>query len=93
MLNIAICDDSKEFLEQIRLLLDCWKDNSRPFLCHTFDNGDSLISAHSKIPFDVILLDVVMPLLNGIETARAIRKIDSNPELFMMIHLTTTKAA
>lgn len=84
MLNIAICDDSKEFLEQIRLLLDCWKDNSRPFLCHTFDNGDSLISAHSKIPFDVILLDVVMPLLNGIETARAIRKIDSNVKIVFL---------
>ena len=83
MLNIAICDDSKEFLDQIRLLLDCWKDSSQPFLCHTFDNGDSLISAHSQMPFDVILLDVMLPKLTGFEVCQQIREFSSVPIIML----------
>ena len=38
-------------------------------LCR-FTNGDDLIMAHQQQCMDLILLDVVMPLLNGIDTAR-----------------------
>lgn len=39
----------------------------------TYDNGDDLIAAHTDECMDLILLDVIMPLLNGIDTAAELR--------------------
>lgn len=76
MLKIAICDDNITFLTQIRISLEQWNRHSEPMLISTFSDGDSLIHAHSAAPFDIIFLDVVMPLLNGISTAWEIRETD-----------------
>ena len=77
MLRIAICDDMLSFLHQIQDYLTHW-DNQPDELCvDTFREADSLLVAHQHTPYDIILLDVVMPLLNGIDAAREIRQADS----------------
>jgi DNA-binding LytR/AlgR family response regulator len=52
-----------------------------------FEDGDSLLSAHAAFPFDIILLDIMMPLLNGIETARELREKDTTVKI---VFLTST---
>lgn len=76
MLRVAICDDMAEFLQSARALVAQWENGPDDLQVELFEDGDALINAHNAKPFDIILLDVVMPLLNGIDTAAEIRKKD-----------------
>lgn len=78
MIKIAICDDNILELEKEVILVNRWADkNHIKIEVKTFDNGDSLINEQKSNPADLILLDIMMPLLNGMETAKELRKIDS----------------
>ena len=81
MLKIAICDDNPTFLQQISEYVHQWNEGAQIV---TFSDGDTLISAHNKSPFDVLLLDVVMPLINGIEIAKEIRTNDSGVHIVFL---------
>lgn len=84
MLRIAICDDQADFTNHIVELLNEWPSKPINMVCETFDNGDELLSSHKSAAFDIILLDVIMPMLNGIETAREIRSIDKNTKIVFL---------
>ena len=87
MLRIAICDDLQVFLKHIKKILTAWEDRPDDMCVETFEDADSLLVAHSSKPFDIILLDVIMPLLNGIEAAREIRQHDKSVKI---VFLTTS---
>lgn len=84
MLRIAICDDCPEFLDQIETSLTLWpnKPNDLKYECYT--EGVALLNRHREAPFDIILIDVVMPLLNGIETARELRMQDKGAKIVFL---------
>ena len=84
MLRIAICDDSADFIQQIIEIINRWQAKPLNTVCTAFDNGDELTSAHKSAPFDIILLDAIMPMLNGIETAREIRRMDKNVKIVFL---------
>ncbi len=84
MLKIAVCDDSTEFLSTIKENIRNWEGLPEDALIQTFENGDSLVSAHSSENFDFIFLDVVMPFVNGIETAREIRSFDKKVKIVFL---------
>lgn len=73
-MKIAICDDVKEFVDALCPLLEQWAErNSINLTLYCFTNGDDLIAAHRNKCMDLIILDVIMPLLNGMDTARELR--------------------
>jgi len=84
MLGIASCDDMPEFLQKTSGLICGWQNRPEFFSLETFSDGDSLIAAHAGKPFDILFLDVVMPLLNGIETAREIRQTDRSVKIVLL---------
>lgn len=84
MLRLAICDDMSDFLISTKEHLEHWKDRPGKLVIELFTNGDSLIESHIAKPFDIILLDVIMPLLNGIETAAEIRKHDKSVKIVFL---------
>jgi len=84
MFRIAICDDSRDFVRQLENLIDLWPSKPANTVFHCFLNGEDLISAHSTSPFDVILLDIVIPLSNGIEIAREIRQYDKTVKIVFL---------
>ena len=84
MIRIGICDDSAAFLQQTKFIIDHWDNAPCRISAKIFENGDALILAHSKIPFDIILLDVVMPLQNGIEVAGKLREKDKNVKIVFL---------
>ena len=84
MIRIAICDDSAAFLQQTKFMLDHWDSCPAPLETELFSDGDALLQSHARMPFDIILLDVVMPLLDGIETARELREKDKNVRLVFL---------
>ena len=73
MFEIVICDDDNSVLEQTRQLIDNWADSiSVPVTVKTTDNGDMLLSYCSRSNPDVIILDIMMPFLNGMDAAKEI---------------------
>lgn len=75
-MNIAICDDEILFTRELSSLLTHWaKKNDFSLTLYPYSNGDDLLTALRTIPVDLIFLDIIMPLLNGIDTAREIRSM------------------
>ncbi len=78
MLRIAVCDDSRDFLQKAAELIEKWSEQSRiPTEIYRFDNGDALITENVSVRMDIIFLDIIMPLQNGIDTARELRQSDN----------------
>lgn len=74
MLKIGICDDSKIFLICAEKLIRKWSDERRiPVKIYPFNNGDKLVAANTEERLDIIFLDIIMPLLNGVDAARELR--------------------
>lgn len=78
-MKIAVCDDELAFLQELCTYLNQY---SEEYNCkveyHTFTNPFELITQIEKgIRYDVILLDVFMPGINGIQCAKDIRTFDS----------------
>lgn len=84
MLRIAICDDMAETRQHIASLVEQWPGAADGLRIECFSDGDLLITAHRKNPFDIILLDVVMPLINGIDTARELRQEDKTAKIVFL---------
>src|SRR6266702_4248601 len=73
-LRIVIADDHTLMTEGLRRLLE-----SEFEIVGTAATGRQLISVLDQTPADVVVLDIAMPELNGIEAARIISK--SHPHL------------
>lgn len=85
MIRIAICDDSQAFLQQTKFMIQHWDSPAaRNISVEIFEDGDTLLLAHAKFPFDIIFLDIVMPLLNGIEAARELREKDTTVKIVFL---------
>lgn len=84
-MKIAICDDDPQVLIQTEQSVREWaQDQNLPVEPATFDNGDSLLDAFHNKEFDVLLLDIMMPLFNGMELAHAIRDIDTSAKIIFL---------
>ena len=85
MIRLAICDDADDFLQQTKNLIDQWEGTcAATVTTELFQDGDALLAAHKKNPFDIILLDVVMPMLSGIDTARELREKDKSVKIVFL---------
>ena len=84
-MRIAICDDEKLFLDRLNSLIKKWADERGLNVeIHAFSNGDDLLRVHDHECMDLIILDIIMPLLNGLDTARELRLHDKNvPVIFL----------
>jgi len=80
VIKIAICDDDKIIRDELTTITrDYFTKSNRTILCKEFESGERLLKA--KIKFDIIFLDIEMPVLNGIETAKKLRNWDVNSKI------------
>lgn len=84
-MKIAVCDDEVEFLNSACSMILKWAEKYDIHVkLYRFDNGDDLINIHKKECMDIIFLDIVMPLFNGIDTAKELRSENHNvPIVFL----------
>lgn len=82
LINVALIDDENLFRKGLKLLLNDLEGIS--FVAE-YSNGQEFIDAlrTTKIKIDIIFLDLQMPILNGIETARILAK--EFPEIRVII--------
>jgi DNA-binding LytR/AlgR family response regulator len=78
MLSIAICEDDKEQQQYLEKQIEDFNIlESMEIL--KYDSGTELIRAYEKaLRFSIILLDMRMSGLDGIQTAEIVRKYDKN---------------
>jgi len=86
MLRIAVCDDMPQFLTDTKALAEQWKNKPDDMTVSLFQDADALLEVHAAYPFDIIFLDVVMPLLNGIQAAGEIRRKDKIVKIVFLSH-------
>lgn len=78
-MRIAVCDDDVKFLQELSALLKFYgEENHCEIEYKIYTNPFELVTQIEKgVHYDVILLDVVMPGINGIQCARDIRMFDT----------------
>lgn len=85
MLRIAICDDEEICLNDTKNMLENWSvATSSRLEIDCFNNGDSLLRESDASRYDIIFLDIVMPLLDGMDTAKELRARDKNVKIIFL---------
>lgn len=78
MYRILVCDDEVKIRETFRDYL-----SAKGFEVVTAADGREAVQRVGKDQFDLIILDVMMPVMNGIEACKCIRKQSNVPVLFL----------
>lgn len=87
--RVLLADDHRIVAEGLRGLLEPDFE-----LVGIVEDGRALLTATDKLQPDVIVADISMPLLNGIEAARQIRLTNRNVKIvFLTMHPDVTYAA
>ncbi len=72
-MRIAVCDDEEKFRVQARDMIDKLA-GSMDVIVDAYSDGNKLLTAHDKNPYDVFFLDIEMPAMDGITLAKKIRE-------------------
>jgi len=87
--RVLLADDHKIVLEGLKSLLGGEFD-----VVGSVEDGRALVDQAATLHPDVIVADISMPQLNGIEAARQIKKADKNIKIvFLTMHPDATYAA
>jgi DNA-binding NtrC family response regulator len=78
-MHILLVDDEAEFLELMTKRLD-----RRNFQVSTAANGADALKLLAGTPVDVVVLDVRMPGMDGIETLKHIKKLTPATEVILL---------
>lgn len=88
MYHIAIVEDEKDFSEQLQaFLLQYGKEQEMEFQISVFFDGAEILEQYEENKYDVILLDIEMPKINGMETAEKIREMDEDVVLMFITNM------
>jgi DNA-binding LytR/AlgR family response regulator len=86
--KIAICDDDNLELEKIKNIVEEFiisKQSEYQITVTAFTNGDELLRYINKHGgFDLLILDIIMPGMNGIELATEIREKSDNCKIIFL---------
>ena len=77
--RILIVDDEPKILQLFSRILE--KENRE---IHTVLSGSEALNLIKTMPFDLVLLDLKMPGMDGADTLRAIREIDINVPIYIV---------
>lgn len=70
--SVLVCDDEEGVRESLKLILE--KDYDVVFA----ENGEDAIKKMKASPIELVILDIKMPRMDGIETLRRLKAINSN---------------
>ena len=85
MITIAVCDDTPQYQQETVALLEQWgKEKNVLVKIDQFDNGDSLLHALTHQVYDLIFLDIIMPMFSGIDTCAEIRRENRQTKIIFL---------
>ncbi|MFH0998836.1 MAG: response regulator [Pseudomonadota bacterium] len=86
--NILVVDDERSIRITAKAFLEADGHS-----VETAEDADSAMAALRRMPMDVILTDIIMPRLSGVELLRQIREISSDVQVIMMTGEPTLETA
>lgn len=81
--TIMVVDDSPFVSKQIK---DIVEDNGYEVTGYV-KNGEEAIELYKELNPDIVILDIIMPGLNGLETAEILKKQDPDVKILMLSSL------
>lgn len=85
--TIAIIDDDGEDVEKLVRYIDKYKkEKNLQIRTRVYSNGLDFLEEYRPI-YDIVLLDIEMPHIDGIETARKLREIDERVVLIFITRM------
>ena len=81
--HIAMIDDNPAEAAYARLICEDWaKTAGHILLCHEFSSAEQFLFHAEDLPaFDILLLDIEMGRMNGVDLARRVREYDSRVQM------------
>lgn len=87
MIRIALVEDDRAYREElIRFLKRYEQESGEKIHITTYTDGDEIVEGYA-CQFDIVLMDIVMKYMNGMDAAERIRKQDSE---VVIIFITNT---
>ena len=81
---IAVCDDQMEELSALESLLQNWQEQRKHALHYKiFRNATELLNTAYKEQFTLYLMDIMMPVMDGIQAMVKIREISNVPVILL----------
>jgi DNA-binding NarL/FixJ family response regulator len=81
-IRVVLADDHREVIAKVRVLL-----GDQFEIVEAADNGRQAVNAVLALDPDVLVTDISMPVLNGLQAARRVRRTDSRVKIiFLTIH-------
>lgn len=81
-MRIAVCDDDERDVSRIGKLLAEYRISREESIdCHCFTNSTDFLCELRAGEYDLVLLDVLMPGVSGIQAAQELRELDQNVRL------------
>jgi DNA-binding response OmpR family regulator len=78
-MKILLIDDNLSLLDQIRQIL-----TSQRYIVETVSNGEEALDKLCENPFDLIILDIMMPKMDGFTVLREMRQIKIDAPVLML---------
>ena len=87
MYHIAIVEDEEAFVTQLLEYLEQYqKEHEQNFKLSVFRDGSEILEGYQPI-YDIILLDIEMPKINGMQAAEQIREQDADVTLMFITNI------
>ena len=84
--SIVIIDDEVEILDMLSRFLS----RNQNFAVQTFSNPVSALSSiNNNTKYDLVLLDIIMPQMNGLDVLEKLKEINSDQKVIMMTAYST----
>lgn len=86
--RVLVVDDSNFLRNSLKKILE----GSGYEVVGTAENGLEAVTKYKELKPDLVMLDIIMPQMNGLETLKLIRSVDPNANVVMVSSMSTQES-
>ncbi|MBQ6229749.1 MAG: response regulator transcription factor [Eubacterium sp.] len=78
MYNILVCDDDKEIVDAVTIYLE-----AEGYSVYKAFDGEEALEIAKKVDFHLLVVDIMMPKIDGIQVVKSIRQVSNVPVILL----------